>query len=860
MQLFFKYRFIIFLTLGIVIGTYKANAQLSENGIPESFRLEQKRAIIIPEMELDSVRVQKMLEDDKKFSIDNRDGVVQQFDINIKETGLKTEIPGEGTIWQYKIESKDAFSLGISFKNYHLPSKAKVFIYDSSRTQLRGAFTQNNNNSGNQLPIAEFPGNNMIIEYFEPLSPEFSGELVLGSVSQAYSSFESAATSRIGINCPQGDNWKTEKTCVCLMTFNDSRYSYFCTGTLVNNVKEDDTPYFLTANHCISTVAEASTLITYFNDENSTCSSSDASEKQSLAGASFKSGSSYSDFSLLLLNEYPPDEYNPFYAGWDASGNIPSSGVCIHHPQGTPKCIAIDNNPISNYPSSIQWTDGSNKVISTTAANTHWQVQFDQGATEEGSSGSPLFDQNKRIVGQLHGGTSSRSLFGKLSLSWNYNASFDKQLAHWLDPDNTTKTLDGTGKLPPIANFRVQMQQVCVNNPVLFSDESTHNPSGWLWKISPSSFHFTNGTDSTSQNPEVIFLKDGNYSVALFTTNKYGGDEMDQKNYIQAKSILDVKFLHARKDSVVCGCDLKSFPMVATGAFLYDFKIDQPGLINTKINSDTLFLTLNPSAIGGKSFDVWGKVTGRIGTCTASDSILFHVIIQPNDNADHAIKLTLGRNIGFSNQCATVEKNEPFPLTNGCGNINSWCPDMTDSKNVLNNSIWFTFRSPSNGNITINTNGFDDQIALYQASSVSSLLSGSSNQYSLLAANDNRSGSDKTALIENLQLEPEKQYWLQVDGNNAAYGNLEIDLISNSLEVYPNPSTGVFNLTVSNPGAGTAIVTISDLNGRKLFTKQQYVNADSNTFRIDLSEYSSGIYLLNVLINGSSLSKKLVIL
>ena len=860
MQLFFKFRFIICLVFWMFVISLKANAQISENGMPESFGLELKKAIVIPVLTLDSVRVQKMLKSDREFMIDNRYGVVQQYNINIKESGVKTDIPGKGVIWQYKIESKDALSLGIFFKTYHLPQGASVFVYDSSKATLRGAFTNHNNNTGQRLPVAEFPGKNMIIEYFEPTSPKFSGELVLGSVSQAYSDFQTVATSRLGINCPQGNDWQVEKTCVCLMTFNDTRNSYFCTGAMVNNVREDETPYFLTANHCISTEAMANTLVTYFNDENSTCTSSDASKSQSLAGATFTSGSNYSDFSLLLLKEYPPDEYNPFYAGWDASGNAPSSEVCIHHPQGAPKCIAIDNNPGTNYASSVQWTDETGKTISTTSANTHWQVQFDQGTTEDGSSGSPLFDQNKRIVGQLHGGSNSKALYGKFSLSWNYNATYNKQLAHWLDPDNTTKTLDGMGKLAPIANFRAQLQQVCVNNPILFSDESTHHPSKWLWKIHPSTYSFTNGTDSTSQNPQISFQNDGYYSIALYTTNKYGSDELNQKNYIQVKSKLEVKFLQVRSDSIVCGCNLKSFPLVASGAYSYVFKIDQQSMISTKINSDTLFLTLNVPDNGAKSFDAWVKVVGSFGTCTASDSILLHVINQPNDNVANAARLTLGRNTGFSNQCATVETKEPFPSSFSCDNATSWCPDTTKSKNVLNNSVWFTFISPSNGAVTINTNGFDDQIAVYKASSESSLLSGSSSQYTMLAANDNQSTTDRSAVIENLALEPNQQYWLQVDGNNAAYGNLVIDLISNSIEVYPNPSKGVFNFIVSNPVSGKAEVIVSDLNGRKMFSKQYNVNINSNKFSIDLSGYNSGIYLLNVRMNGSNLSKKLVLL
>lgn len=854
MRLFINCWFIIGLTFGIVLSFFEANAQVSEIGIPESFRLVQKKAVIIPTLKLDSVRVQKMIESDKKFRIDNRYGVVQQHEINIKEAGVKTEIQGKGIIWQYKIESADAFSLGIFFKTYHLPRNAKVFIYDSSKTQIRGAFTSKNNNSGQQLPVAEFPGNNLVIEYFEPASPEFSGELVLGSVIQAYTNFQNDAIIRIGINCPEGNNWKREKSCVALMTFNDAQYAYFCTGSLLNNVKEDETPYFMTANHCISTEAVAKTLLTYFNFENSTCTSDDAVKTQTISGATFLSGSNYSDFSLLLLKEYPPDEYNPFYAGWDARGTNSSSGVCIHHPVGEPKCIAIDSLPIISYPDKIKWSFG----VSTTLADTHWRVQFDQGYPESGSSGGPLFDQNKRIIGQLHGGYNSVMLFGKFSLSWDFKSSHTEQLAHWLDPGSTTKILDGIWKLRPKSNFRVDFKEVCSGSPVLFYDESQFNPTDWLWQIEPSSYNFINGTDSTSQNPQISFLKDGNYSVSLYTSNKYGRDKLTQQNYILAKSKLDVRLLRVGSDNRVCGCDLNAFPLIAKGAVTYNFKVDKADLIDTKSDSDTLFMTLKASAEYTKSFDTWVRVTGTNGSCTATDSLLLHVIIQPNDNIANAAKLHLGRNTRFSNECATVEKNEPSPAPS-CSGENSWCPNPSGSYRVLNNSIWFTFISPSNGLVSINTSGFDDQIAVYKAPSYQSILMDNNSDFTILAANDNRSATDNTALIKNLVLEPGKQYWLQVDGDVGTYGDIVIDLLSNSLEVFPNPSKGIFNLSISNPEAGIASVIVSDLNGRKLFAEQYPVSLTSNKFDIDLSGFSKGIYLINVQINGSNLSKKLVL-
>jgi len=840
------------------INPFEANAQIREKGTPESFNLSNRKPIEIPVFELDSLPLRQMLPEDQKFKIDNRYGIVSQCNINLKEKGEKTEIPGKGTIWQYKVDGRNALSLGLNFKTYNLPRGASVFMYDTAKANSQGAFTDQNNNSRHQLSIAEFPGNNLIIEYFEPLSPEFSGELVLGSVSQAYVNLESTTTTRVGINCPQGANWQTEKTGVCRMIFNDTKYSYYCSGALINNVREDGTPYFLTANHCINTEAEANTLVVYFNYENSSCSSSDASTSQTLSGATLKSGSTYSDFSLLLLTEYPKEEYNAYFAGWDVQGNNPESGVCIHHPAGTPKCIATDNNPVTSYAYATKWTDSNGNTISTTTANTHWESNFDDGGTEGGSSGSPLFDKNKRIVGQLHGGTATQGLFGKLSLSWNYSGVYASQLAHWLDPDNTgKKVLDGVGQRPPIANFASEIQEVCMNTPVLFSDASKKNPTQWNWQVQPATYRFANGTNANSQNPQIEFLKEGVYSVTLTAANKYGSNQKTQSNYILAKSKLDVKFLRVDTESTICGCNLSTLPLIASGAYTYSYNVSNNNMIDAMAYNDSLHLALSSKAEGGKSFDSWVKVTGTHGTCSASDSILLHVIIQPNDNAAHAAELSLGRNTGYSNRCATVEKNEPSPSTSD--NLpNSWNFDTSSTSGILDNSVWFSFHAPSSGIVTINTAGFDDQIAIYDASSYTSLLSGITRNYTILSANDNRSSSDNTAQIENLALSPGKQYWLQVDGNSSAFGDLTIDLISNSIEVYPNPSTGIFNLIIANPFTGYADVVVSDLQGRELFKTQYLASLTSNKFTIDLSAYTKGMYLLNVRINGSTLSKKLI--
>jgi PKD repeat protein len=833
----------VFLSVVLSFCFFVGNAQISVPGDPESFSVKTKSTVVIPSKVLDAIDTSKYLEEDRKTGVPNRYGVVQQMDIDIKTEGVKTEISGKGYIWQYEINSVQAYSLGINFGKYRLPVGASVFIYDESHSNLLGSFTSKNNNSRNQLTIADLTGENAIIEYFEPLNPSFSGQLSISSVSQAYKDAlkEESTSTRIGINCTVGADWQDAKHAVCRMTFRDGSYSYLCTGFLINNVNEDGTPYFETANHCISTSTEAATLVTYFNYEDSTCTSSDASKKQTLSGATLKATNSYSDFTLLLLDEYPPTSYVPYYAGWDVSSRSPQTGTCIHHPAGDVKCIALDYSAPTSYGQSIQWTDDNDNVVSTTAANTHWKVVFSVGATEGGSSGSPLFDDNQRVIGQLHGGSDTYDLFGKLSLSWNHSSSSSAQLKYWLDPDTTgTLSLDGAyNNVKPKAYFSTSLTKICVGSTITLADSSKYNPTSWNWDIQPSTFEFTDGTSSSSENPEVIFNSAGNYTITLIVQNTNGGDTLTKTDYITAGDI-SVKLSGITTDSIVCGCDLIKYPLTASGATSYSFSVERSDKITYTIDSENIYLSLISTEKKNGSFNSLIKVVGTQGSCTSSDSIEMKVSMPVNDDIANAVRLWPGRNTAYSNFCGSVETDEAAP-----------------SSVTLKNTIWFKFQGPSDGKITIDTHGFNDQIAVYEASSDSDLISGSTSSYTLLENNDDRSTSDNTALISDLSVDPYKMYWLQVDGSDGATGSVVIDLLSNSIDVYPNPSTGEFNVIISNNDDGNAEVKIVSLLGQVIVSNVLAVTKESNSFVFDLSSYPSGMYIMIVKINGSTLKTKL---
>jgi len=820
-----------------------AKSQISVNGIPESFSLKTKKAVVIPYKVLNSIDTTQLLNDDKKYGNPNRCGVVQQIEIDIKSEGIKTEIAEKGYIWQYQINSLQAYSLGISFGKFLLPEGSSVFIYDETHSHLLGAFTSINNNTINQLTIADFGSQNAIIEYFEPYNPTFSGQLAITSISQTYKNLLKAGIARVGINCPEGADWQDAKHAVCRITFHDTQYSYYCTGFLVNNVREDGTPYFQTANHCISTSSEAATLVAYFNYENSTCTSSDANSTQTLSGATLKATNNYSDFTLLLLNEYPPTTYLPYYAGWDASSRSPLKGTGIHHPAGTAKCIALDYNAPTVNTSSLQWTDGSNVVLSTSSVNTHWNAIFDIGATEGGSSGSPLFDDNKRAIGQLHGGSNTDNFYGKFSLSWNHSTLSSAQLKSWLDPDNTgTLYLDGIySTIKPQASFSTNLTNICQGSVINFSDNSKYNPTSWNWDIQPSSFSFADGTTRNFQNPRIIFNAAGNYTVTLSVTNANGTDKLIKTDFIHVGN-LQVKLSGITADSIVCGCNLINFPLAASGAPNYTFSIERADKINYKIASDSIYLSLIATEKKNGSFNSWIKLTGTQGTCSTTDSLNLKVSMPVNDDIVNAVRLHPGRNPAYSNFCASVETGEAASFST-----------------ALKNTIWFKFQAPSSGIINIDTHGLNNRIAVYDASSYSNLVSGNSSTYKLTASNVGRSSSDKTSLISNLSVDPYKIYWLQVDGSGGATGSCVVDLLSNSLEIFPNPSSGDINFIVSDVNDGNANVEIVSLLGQVIYSNVFNVTKENNTFRFNMSSYSAGLYFFVVRINGITMKTKLIL-
>lgn len=838
------------------------HAQLSEGGTPPSFLSPKlKSSADINGIQLRKININKLNRQDEKKGITNRYAIYENKSINIKEKGIHTQL-NSGSLWQYKVTSENAYSLGIFFSEFYIPSGAKVFIYNSDYSTIYGAFTGNNNKSHKTLAIADFPDNELIIEYYQPDNADFEGELSLGKVGQAYKpgplpNLKSTNDLHIDVNCEEGDRHQLEKHSVAKMTWVLGDYGYLCTGALINNSENDGTPYFLTANHCISSNTASQTLVTYYNYESTNCGGSE-SPGTSLSGSKLLTTSVASDVTLLLLDDKPPSSYYPYYAGFNYEDeDSVLYGVGIHHPAGKRKKISIDYDAIYSYPYEINWNDDN----SSSPEHSHWQVYFDRGMTEGGSSGSPLFDSTKKIIGQLHGGGANYDFYGKLSTSWSH-------LQPHLDPTNSTGgKLNGYSPAtnPPKSHFHSDFKWVCKDSPVKLKDGSLFSPKSWEWSFTPNSVTFHDGTSSESQNPVVSFLEPTGYTINLKVKNNYGSNLRFRQSYLKAGEDLQVS-IFSSLDTLLCPSGFDSFSLIANGGeFQQWFIQDTLGMVSfdsTELQSKILNIRRNDSVSldGNPSFSV--ELIGSHGNCSDTARLKFSVRGPVNDDISNATLLEIGESGPYTNQCATVQENEPNPKGGNCNSQINWC-DCNVSDILIDNSVWFKFVAPTSGIIGINVPGFDNQIALYDAETAEDILSGDDTKYSIIAANDDYFGEDKdySALIEKATVTPGKTYWLQVDGSACgANGYFNVELYPNDIStstslsldeptpiiVYPNFVNDKINIS-NNYFNGTIEISLINMEGKRVHAFPLENSTMGNTHTLEMPNIlPNGIYLISV--------------
>ncbi len=464
------------------------------------------------------------------------------IDQSSQEIGEWTTLPDGSKVWRLRIHSKNAKSLNLGFSKYKMPSGGTLVMYTPDFENILGPFTPADNEDHEELWTPVVDGDDLIVEVWLKENNRDNLELELKSVNHDFiginSSMFLSGSCNLDVICSELDGWgmvDDYRDIIQSVALTQLNGALNCTGFLVNNTAEDCTPLFMTANHCGLNAASAPSLVTYWNYENSTCrqpfsiesgAEGDGSLNDFNTGSELRGTWASSDFTIVELDDPVNTSAQAFRAGWNATDTLATNVIGIHQPSRDEKRISFSDQQVF-----IGDWNGNN-------VNNHVEVpDWDVGTTEGGSSGSPIFDQNKRVVGQLHGGTAACGNNGSDSYGW-FNASWEgggtpgTRLKDWLDPnDSGVMVIDGKncsfGVIPDIS-----FVEVCAPTDAIYqltvSDNFSSNVDLTISNLQAGlSATFSNNTPAPG---EMITLTISNTASLPFGTYQFtinGTDGME---------------------------------------------------------------------------------------------------------------------------------------------------------------------------------------------------------------------------------------------------------------------------------------------------------------------------------------------
>lgn len=524
-----KTTLVLLLVFFSLMNTLKA--QISYGGTPTSFGSNFRESaldkVALTPYSLPSLHMEEIRQEDRSKP-NNRFAKATFIDVKPENSGLWQTLPTGDRLWRVllKAQSEEVVGMCLRFDQFKLPAGGKLFVYTADKNVVLGAFTHENNHESGLFATTLIRGKEVVMEYYEP--KEVKGEIVLSlnRIDQAYKNphmekqqragkrmggkdFGDAGSCTININCsPLANDWQDEKRGVVRIILILPDGASFCSGSLINNTALNNRPLLLTANHCAEgvtpTMLNQWTFDFNYDVAAANCSNPVEPTPQSMVGAQLRASYLNSDFYLVELNQAVPLSYNAYFNGWDRTSTLsPTGTMSIHHPSGDVKKFSLDTGaPVSA------------DVEGNTVANGDFlKVTWNNGITEGGSSGSPLFNNatQGRIVGQLFGGSSfctpvsaqdDPDWYGKLSVSWTGGGTLNSRLSDWLDPLGTgVTTLNGQNVgNPVVAKFNISTTDITYLPANITFTNTSIGATAYNWNFGTGA----SPTSATSVGPHNI--------------------------------------------------------------------------------------------------------------------------------------------------------------------------------------------------------------------------------------------------------------------------------------------------------------------------------------------------------------------
>ena len=245
--------------------------------------------------------------------------------------------------------------------------------------------------------------------------------------------------------------------------------------------------------------------------------------------------------------------------------------------------------------------------------------------------------------------------------------------------------------------------------------------------------------------------------------------------------------------------------------------VDSLPVAVASIDEDICFgSSINLSASGGISY-TWHPATGLNNPNIASP------LASPATTTTYTVTVTAENNCTDQEE-VTIEVND-LPVVSFNGLASNYCT-TNPAVDLNGNPSGGTFNGPG-----ITNNQFDPALAGEGNHTIT---------YTYTDANNCINSSSRDVTVE------------------ICTGIKSTTLITD-FSMHPNPSKGVFILSLSQTESKDVNINITNILGQKVFSRSFKEYNENLKEEIDLTEFEQGVYLLNIVVGSDLISKKIII-
>ncbi|HSK79997.1 MAG TPA: trypsin-like peptidase domain-containing protein [Thermoanaerobaculia bacterium] len=355
-------------------------------------------------------------------------GFVKALKPGIVVAGLDNESAGsldkraDGAVWATTIRAEGAGAIRLHLQGMSLPQNAELYVYNR-KGQAFGPYTGAGPDFSGDLWTTTVFGNEAILQLhlagpvteadlaavsFRVKEAGFIIEKFAGRLTgiDPFGTFEKAGETDAPFPC-DNPGCVVDATCTNVAIANPAKlamakmewvsgaFLYTCTGGLLSDNNPAQGNFFLTANHCLSSNKAAKNVNFYWRYATASCDGTcpvNGGWPYVTTGASVAASNRKGDFTLMQLTTNPPA--GSVLLGWTNAPVANTNGALLYR--------------ISN-PNFGPQVYSQHQVDTSAGTCTGWprgQRIYSRdliGATDGGSSGSPVLNAASQVVGQLTG-------------------------------------------------------------------------------------------------------------------------------------------------------------------------------------------------------------------------------------------------------------------------------------------------------------------------------------------------------------------------------------------------------------------------------------------------------------------------